>query len=496
MRQHALRRTRRAVVGAQLRWVDERHAAAGAARAFLRRVMPDHWSFLLGWVAVFSLVVVVLSGLFLTFFYAPSVRPVVYDGPYDPLRGQEVSAAFDSVMRLSFEVPAGLLMRQIHHWSALVFIAAIVVHLARVFFTGAFRRPRELNYLLGFGLLTLALVGGVTGYSLPDDLLSGMSMRIIYSGSLSIPVIGPWLTYLIFGGEYPTADMLNRYYTVHVVLLPAVLLGGLVVHLALAYLHKPAQFRGPGRTERNVVGKRLWPAQTFTLAALFLLTSAVLAGLAGLAQINPVWTYGPANPFTVTAPAQPDWYTGWLDGALRLGPPIDITVFGFVTSEVFIPGLAIPGLLMTLAAAWPWIEPRLTRDRGVEHHLLDRPRDAPYRTATGVAGLLAFAIPFLAGGNDVIAVVLGLRLEHVTRALQIGFFAAPALAWLVTFRICRRLQASEAHPADPQPGLRLRRNARGGYETTPIADPHPTSPRPRPPGTGNRPGFRRDEPDG
>jgi ubiquinol-cytochrome c reductase cytochrome b subunit len=421
---------------------------------------------------------------------------MIYDGPYDPLRGQEVSAAFNSVMRLSFEVRAGLLMRQFHHWAALVFVAAIVIHLARVFFTGAYRRPRELNYLLGFGLLILALTEGLTGYSLPDDLLSGVGMRIIYSGSLAIPVIGPWVTFLIFGGEYPTEDMISRFYVFHIMLLPALLIGGFAVHLAITYLQKHTQFRGLGRTERNVIGKRMWPEQAFKMTALFLFTTAVLAGLGGLAQINPIWEYGPYNPFTVTSPAQPDWYIGWLDGALRLGLPGDLELFGYTISELFVPGLLIPGLMLTVVALWPWIEPRFTRDRGFEHHLLDRPRDAPYRTATGVAGLVAFFILFLEGGNDVIALLLNVPVEWITRILQVGFFAFPVIAWLITFRVCKNLQASDAHPADPQAGFRLRRTPAGGYETVPIleldavppaqlpadghAHPQPQPPQPQP----------------
>jgi ubiquinol-cytochrome c reductase cytochrome b subunit len=253
-------------------------------------------------------------------------------------------------------------------------------------------------------------------------------------------------------------------------LIPALLIGLFAVHLGITYLQKHTQFRGPGRTERNVIGKRMWPEQAFKMTALFLFSAAVLAALGGLAQINPIWEYGPYDPFTVTSPAQPDWYIGWLDGALRLGPPWDINVFGYTISEVFIPGLVIPGVMMTVVALWPWIEPRFTKDTGVEHHLLDRPRDAPYRTATGVAGLLMFFILFLEGGNDVIAILLNVPVEWITRALQVLFFAGPVVAWLITFRVCKNLQVSDAHPGDPQPGFLLRRNARGGYETVQLSE--------------------------
>jgi quinol---cytochrome-c reductase cytochrome b subunit len=453
-----------------LRWVDEQVGIVALARAAFRRVFPDHWSFLLGQIALSSFVVLLLSGIYLTFFFTPDTRQAVYSGPYAPLYGARVSATFDSVMRLSFEVRAGLLMRQTHHWAALVFVAAIVVHLCRVFFTGAFRRPRQLNYLIGFVLLLLALADGLTGYTLPDDLLSGISLRIIYSAAVGIPVIGTWVAFLIFGGEYPTADLISRFYIFHVMLLPALLIGVLLLHLILVVRQRHTQFPGPGRTNSNVVGKRLWPVQTFKYLALLLLTAAVLALLGGLAQINPVWQYGPYDPAAVTSPAQPDWYNGWLDGILRLAPPWDFKVFGYTVSELFLPGLVVPALLLGLVAIWPFIEVHLTKDRR-EHHLLHRPRDVPFRTATGVAGLSIFFVLFLAGGNDVIAAALTVPVETISRILQILLISAPLVCWVATYYICKKMRDTNAHPGEPNAGLLLRRTASGAYETIPLDGP-------------------------
>ena len=459
------------VTGRLVTWFDERLGTASTARKTLRKVFPDHWSFLLGEVALFSLVVLVFTGVFLTFFYTPDTRETVYQGPYEPLRGVEVSAAYESVLRISFEVRAGLLMRQVHHWAALVFVAAIVLHLCRVFFTGAFRRPRELNWVIGMLLLLLAMAEGLTGYSLPDDLLSGVGLRIIYSGALSIPVVGPRLAYLIFGGEFPTPDMISRLFVFHVMLLPALLLGLVAVHIAILVLQKHTQYPGRGRTEHNVVGKRLWPEQTFKSLSLLFFTTAVLAGLGGLAQINPVWEYGPFDPSKVTSPAQPDWYIGWLDGALRLGGPWDVEIFGYVISEVFWPGVFVPGVLLAALTAWPWLERRfLTRD-DAEHHLLERPRDNPARTATGVAGLLFFFILFLEGGNDIIAVLLYVPVELITRTLQVAIVVGPVVAWVVTYATCRSLKARGTHPARPGAGVIVIRTARGGYEAVPVTPP-------------------------
>src|SRR4029453_4726711 len=357
------------MVERSVKYLDERRGTASFARRALRKVFPDHWSFLLGEIALFCLVVLVFTGVYLTFFYTPDARPTIYRGPYQPMRGEEVSAAYESVLRLSFQVRGGLLFRQVHHWAALVFVAAIVIHLCRVFFTGAFRRPRELNWLVGVTLLLLALGEGFTGYSLPDDLLSGIGLRIFYSVVLGIPLVGTWAAYLLFGGEFPAPDIISRLFVFHVMLLPALLLALVAGHIAILALQKPPPFPGHGRAERNVVGKRLWPEQTFKSVSLLLFVTAVLALLGGLAQINPVCQYGPFLAYNVSSPAQPDWYIGFLDGALRLGPPWDLTLWGFTISEVFWPAILFPGVAFGILTLWPWIERRFTRDRA-EHHLL------------------------------------------------------------------------------------------------------------------------------
>jgi ubiquinol-cytochrome c reductase cytochrome b subunit len=449
------------------RWLDERLGTTSFARVALRKVFPDHWSFLLGEIALYCLVVLIFTGVFLTFFFTPDTREVVYNGSYAPLKGQQVSAAYNSVLRLSFEVKAGLVMRQTHHWAALVFVAAIVVHLCRTFFTGAFRRPRELNWVIGVVLLLLALAEGLTGYDMPDDLLSGVGLRIAYSIVLAIPVIGTWVAYLLFGGEFPTPDMISRLFVFHVMLIPAILLALVGVHIFILVLQQHTQFPGPDRTERNVVGKRFWPQHTLKSVSLLLLVAAVCAGLGGLAQINPVWQYGPYNPANVSSPAQPDWYLGWVDGLVRLGGPWSFQLFGYTVSENFWPAILLPGILFGVLTLWPWIERRITGDWAA-HHLLDRPRDAPARTATGVAGLLLFFIPFLAGSNDVMAVLLHVPVETITRILQYSFFIAPVVTWLVTFWVCRSLRATRAHPAAATAGMRLRRTRSGGYETSPL----------------------------
>ncbi len=446
------------------RWFDERLGLAGMARGGMRKVFPDHWSFLFGELALFCLVVLVATGVFLTLFYVPDATPVVYEGPYLPLHGQTVSAAYASTLEISFEVRAGLVMRQVHHWAALVFVAAIVIHQLRVFFTGAYRRPRELNWLIGIGLLVFALAMGITGYSLPDDLLSGTGLRIIYSAVISIPFIGPWLAFLFFGGEFPTHAIVSRLFVFHIMLLPAILLGLVAIHLAVLWRQKHTQLRVGRATEDNVVGKAFWPTQVFKSTGLMLLTAAVLALMGGLIQINPVWTYGPFDATRVSAPSQPDWYVGWLDGALRLFPPIEFTVLGITIPSAFIPGVLLPGIAFGIMTLWPFIEAKVTGDRR-EHHLLDRPRDAPVRTAVGVAALTMFVLLTVSAGNDVAALILNISVEATTNLLRFAVLVVPVVAGVLTYRICLGLRRREkARPANAPRAVRLRRTPDGGFE--------------------------------
>jgi ubiquinol-cytochrome c reductase cytochrome b subunit len=351
-----------------------------------------------------------------------------------------------------------------------VFVAAIVAHMVRVFFTGAFRKPREINWMVGVTLLVLAIGMGFTGYSLPDDLLSGTGLRIAYSAVISIPFVGPYLGFLVFGGEFPTEGIISRLFVLHVMLLPAAVIALIGVHLGVLWRQKHTQFAGKGRTERNVVGKSFWPQQFFKSFGLMLLTGAALALLGGLVQINAVWNYGPFDASAVSAPSQPDWYVGWLEGAIRLFPAFEPTIFGVTIPSMFIPGVVIPGIGFTVLALWPFIEQRVTNDRAL-HNILDNPRDRPARSAIGVGGILYVALLTIAGGNDVLALTFNVPIEAMVWFLRIGLFVIPVLGGFITYKVCTELQSSGARPARRKRGTRLRRNAEGGFEEVP-SDSH------------------------
>ncbi len=442
------KRRRRPMLVRLAGWLDNRTGAARAGSGVLHKIFPNHWSFLLGEIALYAFIVLLATGVFLTFFFEASAEVVTYDGSYSELRGAEVSQAYNSALDLSFDTKAGLLMRQIHHWAALLFVAAIVIHMMRIFFTGAFRRPREINWVIGITLLLLGLGNGFFGYSLLDDQLSGTGIRIAYSVMISIPFVGPWIAALLFGGNFPSDAMIPRMFVLHILVLPAIIVALLAVHLGMLVRQRHSHFAGQGARDDNVVGERLWPTYAFKALGLLFLVTAILALLGGLAQINPVWLYGPFRPENVSSASQPDWYVGWLEGSLRLMPNWETRIGGYQIPNPFWGGALLPLLTFAGMYAWPWIEARVTGDHA-EHHVLDRPRDRPWRTAIGVGAALFYFVLLVAGSDDVIAASFDLSVNAVINALRVLLFVVPLVGGFVAYRICHELQKRDGELVDP-----------------------------------------------
>jgi ubiquinol-cytochrome c reductase cytochrome b subunit len=424
-------------------YLDDRVSVGKGAKGLLRKVFPDHWSFMLGEIALYSFIILLLSGTFLTLFFKPSMTDVVYHGSYAPLDGVRMSEAYESTINLSFDVRGGLLMRQVHHWAALIFVAAMMVHMLRIFFTGAFRKPRELNWLIGVTLLMLGIVEGFLGYSLPDDLLSGTGLRIFEGVFLSIPIVGTYIVMFIFGGQFPGDALIPRLFTVHILLVPGIILALITVHLILVFYQKHTQWPGPGRTNENVVGLPLMPVYMAKAGGFFFVVFGITALLSALIQINPIWAYGPYVPNQISADAQPDFYMGWLEGGLRMMPNWEIDLWGHTLSlNILVPGLLVLGLLFTLLALYPFVESWVTGDKR-EHHLLDRPRNAPTRTAFGVAGVTWFTLLTLAGADDLLATHFSLSVEDALWTFRVLIFVGPVAAFIIAKRWCLGLQRKD-----------------------------------------------------
>jgi ubiquinol-cytochrome c reductase cytochrome b subunit len=439
----ASRQSTGGVTGWAARYFDERTGISNVIRAYGRKIFPDHWSFMLGEVSLYSFVVILLSGVFLTFFFQASMTETVYNGSYVPLKGLQMSAAMQSALDISFDIRGGLLMRQVHHWAALLFVASTGIHMLRVFFTGAFQKPREFNWLIGFVLFVLAMGEGFTGYSLPDDLLSGNGLRIIAGMVEGVPFIGSWILWLLFGGEFPGTAIVGRLYTLHILLLPAAVVGLIGLHLVYVVVHKHTQYAGPGHTNENVIGDPVLPVFAAKAGGFFFIVFGVIMALGAFFTINPIWTYGPYDPSPVSAGTQPDWYIGFADGALRLVPHgWEFVLFNTTYSlNILVPLLVLP-IFLGLVAFYPFIEAWITGDQR-EHHIADRPRNVPTRTAIGVAGIVFYAVLWAAASSDLMAVAFRLSMEGVITAMQVLLFVGPIVGYFVTKRICIALQRKD-----------------------------------------------------
>jgi ubiquinol-cytochrome c reductase cytochrome b subunit len=419
------------------RWLDRNLGGSSILREELRHIFPDSWAFFLGEIALYCFIVLVVTGIFLALFFHASQAVVVYHGSYHPLSGVPMSDAYSSVLDLSWNVRAGLLIRQVHHWAALVFVAALIIHLMRMFFTGAYRRPRRINWLIGGSLLLLVGFNGLMGYSLPDDLLSGTGLRIAFSITESIPFVGPTLASVLFGGDFPTTGIIARIYPVHIFLLPAAIAGLLGAHLGLLWLQRHTEFPGPGRNDRTMVGSPMVPQYALRTTGYFLLLAGVLTAFGALLQINPVWLYGPFRATDATTSAQPDWYMGWLEGAVRMFPGWDIQIGGFLLPAIFWPAVVLPGLIFTPLFLWPWLDWLAQRDNRFVN-VLQYPTMRPGRMAIGAGFFTFLTVLLVGGGDDVFASVFGWHLPVLLRTLQILVIVMPPVVAALTYAIARR----------------------------------------------------------
>ena len=387
-------------------------------RDALRREPEDRWAAVFGRIAGYSFAVAVVTGILLLPLFRPSMATGVYHGSYAKLDGASMSQAYQSVLAISFDVRGGLLIRQVHHWSADVFVAAICLRLLRAFFRGRFSGRALPGWLIWVTLLPLGMLVAYTGTILPDDGLSGGSLSVITGVLLSVPVIGTQLVFLIFGGAPPGHQIIGLDYWVHILALPA-LTGVLLVLSARPSLRWPRRVR---------------------VDPLLVFTCAVPVLLGTIAQINPVWLIGPYQPGSISAGAAPDWYMGFLDGALRIMPAWELSISGHpLALGVLIAGLVVPALFFTCLAVYPMVDRRIVGGRAPHGLLPPEPADPANRTAAGVAGITFYGLLWAAAANDQIAYHLQIPLYTVTWGFRVLVLAGPALAFSLTRVICHEL---------------------------------------------------------
>jgi ubiquinol-cytochrome c reductase cytochrome b subunit len=454
-------------------WLDDRFGGARGARTLMKKVFPDHWTFMLGEIALWSFVILLLTGTYLALFFKPSMAPVVYHGSYTKLDGITMSQAYQSTLNISFDIRGGLLIRQIHHWAADLFMIAICAHMLRHFFLGSYRKPRDINWLIGIVIFAAALVEGLFGYSLPDDQLSGAGLRIFQGVLQGIPIIGTYIGYFLFGGAFPGQDIVPRMYLTHVLLIPGLLLALVVAHVFISFHQKHTAMPALGNSEHWVHGQPFYPYFLLKGTAWFFFIFAALVVLTTFAQINPIWLYGPYTPLAVSSASQPDWYLGILEGALRVMPAWEVNFLGHTLSlSVLIP-FALPlGVILGGAAIWPFFERWVTGDKA-EHHINDRPRNAPVRTGIGVAVIVFYGVLWAEGANDVLADQLHVPLYTVTWIARVLVIVGPVAAYVVARRICLGLQRKDAQTLEHgvETGI-IRQSPDGGFTEVvrPVTD--------------------------
>ncbi len=425
----------------------ERMTVAGRARrlvpSVLRRDPDDRWAAAFGQVAAYTFAVAAVTGVLLLPFFRPSMDTLVYHGSYSELDGVPVSQAYRSVLAITFDVRGGLLIRQVHHWSADLFVAAICLRVLRALFRGRFSGRALRDWLIWVTLLPLGMLAAYTGTILPDDGLSGGSLSVITGVLLSVPVIGTHLVTWIFGGAPPGDVIIGRDYWVHILVLP-VLAGTLLLLSLWPSPRRPAGLRP---------------------APLLLFTGAVLVLLGTVAQINPVWLIGPYQPGSISSGAAPDWYMGFLDGALRIMPAWELSVAGHpLALGVLLPGLVVPALFFTALAFYPFADRWILGGRPPRGLLPSKPADPVNRTAAGVAGVAFYGLLWAASANDQIAYHLHLDLYTVTWTFRVLVLAGPALAVLLTrvigHGLADRRRDQERHGRETG---RIAMNPQGGY---------------------------------
>jgi cytochrome b-561 len=399
-------------------WWEQRLGLRAFRKKFLNKAFPAHPTFFLGEIALFSFIILVITGIYLAFSYEPSAQEVVINGLSAP-------TAYHSVLQIDHQ-PFGSVVRQVHHWSAHILIASAILHLLRVFFSGTFRKPREINWVIGSFLLLISVVAAFSGYLLPYDEFAVTATGIGYGIARSIPWIGPEIANFVFAGDFPALETVPRFYGYHTIMFPLLIAGLLGLHLLVMFRQKHSEpsYNQGKVAEGKLMGIPLWPHQSLLMAQLFLLLIGGVLLLSSVFPVHPVELYGPPSPETPSV--KPDWYFLWVYGALKLVPGwIEIHLFGGVINAEAIGGIIFPGIVIMIMILWPFLE----RSR-VTINYMQTLREAASRTSIGVGVLVMLLVFSLAGYEDTLNIPLDV--------FRWGALIAPLLSGAGTYLICKR----------------------------------------------------------
>ena len=423
-------------------WLDRRIDTRGINRQYGRKVFPVHSTFFFGEMALFSFVILVLTGIYLGLIYIPSNVEI-------DVAGQSLPQAYASVQLIE-SIPIANILRNVHHWGAHLMVASVLLHLVRIYFTGTYRFPRELNWLVGMVLLGFTLVAGFVGYALPYDSYAVTATGIGYGIARSIPWVGTIAAELFFGGVFPTLGSVPRLYTIHVFIMPALIAALIAAHLLVVVKQKHSQ---PGYAKRiaepgRVLGVPFWPYQGLLAGQLLLLMFGGLFLLSTFVPIHPLEAYGP--PGAAASDVKPDWYLMWIYGFLKLIPAgATVRLFGATIGPEFLGGVLFPALLIGLVTAAPWLD-RSNRTAGGRFEYLEPVLQAAVRFAVGIGVLAFLGMTLVAAYYDEIGIPLGLMWLLLLGVPVVVAVSAYVVAKARASRTARFDPTAEDPPLDPE----------------------------------------------
>ncbi|WP_291430149.1 cytochrome bc complex cytochrome b subunit [Deinococcus sp.] len=417
-------------------WLDDRLHISRLNDKFLRKAFPVHHSFFLGEITLFSLIVLILTGILLALSYEPSNSLVV--NTFDPgtvTKPNLVPAAYHSALKIN-AMPFGDMLRRVHHWMANIMVAAAVIHMMRIYFTGAFKKPREINWWIGMLLLIFSALTAVTGYILPYDNYAYNTVKVVYAITGSIPWVGEWVAQAAFAGKFPGAGIIPRIYGYHIMLLPGILLALTGAHMLLMIKQKHTQPQYAKRVAyKKIVGVPFMTQQTPIMLVLALLLTGLVMLFAAFIPVHPVEFFGPPSTTPINN-IKPDWYLLWVFGALAIIPSFEWHLFGGLIGAEFVGALVLPGIVMALMFAVPML------DRTTEHqYYAENPTNHPVRLAAGVAFFAMMIVLSVAGYKPELISSGLLTTGNANTILWILTLLVPAVSYFAVIGIVRGIRA-------------------------------------------------------
>ena len=417
-------------------WLEERLHISRLNDKFLRKAFPVHHSFFLGEITLFSLIILILTGVILALSYEPSNSLVT--NSFDPgtaAKPNLIPAAFHSALKIN-AMPFGDMLRRIHHWTANIMVAAAVIHMMRIYFTGAFKKPREINWWIGMMLLIFSALTAVTGYILPYDNYAYNTVKVVYGIVASIPWVGQWVAQAAFAGAFPGEGIIPRIYGYHIMLLPAILIALTAAHMVIMIKQKHTQPQYAKRIAyKKIVGVPLMTQQTPIMLLLALVFAGIIVLFSAFIPVHPVEFFGPPSTTPINN-IKPDWYLLWVFGLLAIIPSFEIHLWGGAIGAEFVGAIVMPTVVLVAMFAVPMLD----RARDSQYYA-ENPTNHPVRLAAGVAFMAMLLVMSVAGYKPELISANILTTANANAILWILTVVIPAVCYFGVLGIVRGIRS-------------------------------------------------------